>query len=58
MARQQQIGLFTQFTPTGGDPTAGANLRQLAGLTEQAGDIAFQVGAKKRAKEGELAGSQ
>jgi len=57
MAKRQQISLFGGFTPTGVDQTAGANLRALAGLSEQAGDIAFQVGAKKRAKEGALAGA-
>jgi len=56
--RQQQISLFSSFTPTGANPKAGANLRALAGLSEGVGDIAFQVGAKKRAKEGEIAGAQ
>lgn len=58
MARQQKISFFSQLRPTGVDPTAGANLRALAGLSEQVGDIAFQVGARKRAKEGAIAGAQ
>lgn len=58
MAKREQISLFGQFTPTGVDPTAGANLRALAGLSEQVGEIAFKKGAQIRQKEGALAGAQ
>lgn len=55
---QQKISLFGQFTPTGVDNTAGNSLRALAGLSDQVGGIAFQVGAKKAQKRGTLAGAQ
>lgn len=58
MARQTKIGLFGQLTPTGIDQTAGAKLRALAGVTGQIGQVAFQVGAKQREKQGRIEGAK
>jgi len=58
MPRQQQIGLFGKFSPTGVDQTVGDKMRALAGLSEQVGDIAFQAGAKQRSKEGAIEGGK
>lgn len=58
MARQTQIKQFGTFRPTGVDQTAGANLRALAGLSQQVGEVVFQQAAKQRVKEGKLAGAQ
>lgn len=55
--RQQKIGQFGQFTPTGVDPSAGANLRALAGISEGVADLAFQKAGKTARKEGTLAGA-
>ncbi len=55
--RQERIGLFSTISPTGVDQSAGQSLRALAGLSEQVGDIAFNIGAKKRQKEGQIAGA-
>lgn len=57
MVRQQKLSLYGQFTPTGVDQTAGAKLRAMAGLSEQIGEEAFQLGARKRVKEGQIAGA-
>ncbi|MCP4489286.1 MAG: hypothetical protein GY820_18530, partial [Gammaproteobacteria bacterium] len=54
---QQRIGLFSTISPTGVDQSAGQSLRALAGLSEQVGDIAFNIGAEKRQKEGQIAGA-
>jgi len=54
--RQQKLGFTGKLSPTGVDPNAGASLRQLAGIADQASQVAFNIGAKKRKKEGELAG--
>ncbi len=56
--RQKRIGLFSTISPTGVDQSAGQSLRALAGLSEQVGDIAFNIGAKKRQKEGQIAGAE
>jgi len=57
MPRQQKISMFSALRPTGVDPTAGARSQAISGLFEQAGDIAFQEGAKRREKEGRIAGA-
>ena len=46
MARQQKISLFGQFSGPGADQTSGTNLRALAGLSEEVGNIAFQLCSK------------
>lgn len=58
MAKREQISLFGQLRPTGADRAAGAKLRALAGLSDQAQSVLFERAAKKRAKEGALAGAQ
>lgn len=57
MARQQQISLFSALRPTGTDPTAGTSSRAISGLFQQVGDIAFGEAAKRRQKEGQVAGA-
>ena len=55
---QQRIKAFGTLAPTGVDTSAANTLRTMAGLTSQIGGIAFQEGAKKRQKEGQLEGAQ
>lgn len=50
--------MFGQLTPTSIDNSASNSLRALAGLSNQVGDLAFQVGAKKAQKRGELEGAR
>ncbi len=54
----KQIPFYGKFQPTGVDTSGAQRLQALAGLSSQVGDIAFQVGAKQRQKEGELAGAK
>ena len=57
---QKPIGYYGEFRPTGVDQSAARRFQALAGLADQVGDIAFQIGAKKAeqvgAEEGEKAG--
>ena len=55
---QKKIDFFGGLRPTGADTSGVDRLRTLAGLTNQVQDIAFEQGAKKRKKEGLLAGAQ
>ncbi len=55
---QTKIGFTGKLRPTGVDQTAGQNLRMLAGLSDQVGELAFNQVAKTRQKEGALAGAQ
>ena len=42
--RQERIGVYGGFTPTGVDQTAGAKMRALAGLGQTIGDTAMAIG--------------
>jgi hypothetical protein len=53
---QKRIDYYGQFTPTGVDTSQAKRLQALAGLAEQVGDIAFEVGAKIQTKRGQEAG--
>ena len=62
---QKRIDFFGQFRPTGVDPTAAQKFRALAGVAEQVGTIATQMGIQKSqenieaaGKEGALAGAE
>ena len=55
---QQKIKFFGGLQPTGVDTSTSDTLRAIAGFTSKIGDIAFAEGAKKRQKEGMLAGAQ
>jgi len=55
---QKKIDFFGGLRPTGPDTSGVDRLRTLAGLTNQVQNIAFEQGAKKRKKEGLLAGAQ
>ncbi len=55
---QTKIGFTGKLRPAGVDQTAGQNLRMLAGLSDQVGELAFNQVAKTRQKEGALAGAQ
>lgn len=56
MAPRKPIGYYGQFTPTGVDESAARRYRALAGLADQVGDIAFEIGAKKAKSKGEKQG--
>jgi hypothetical protein len=57
---QKPIGYYGEFRPTGVDQSAARRFEALAGLADQVGDIAFQIGAKRAekigAEKGEKAG--
>ena len=53
---QERIGFFGKFQAQAADTSGAERMRSLAGVVGQAGDIAFQIGAKKRTEEGKLAG--
>ena len=53
---QKPIGYYGEFRPTGVDTSAARRFEALAGLADQANDIAFNIAAKKRAEQGEKAG--
>lgn len=53
---QERIGFYGKFQAQAADTSGADRMRSLAGLVGQAGDLAFQIGAKKRAEEGKLAG--
>lgn len=53
---QKPIGYYGEFRPTGVDTSAARRFEALAGLANQANDIAFNIAAKKRAEQGEKAG--
>jgi hypothetical protein len=59
---QKPIGYYGEFRPTGVDTSAARRFEALAGLANQVGDIAFQIGAKKAeqvgAEKGEKAGRE
>jgi len=59
---QKPIGYYGEFKPTGVDQSAARRFEALAGLANQVGDIAFQIGAKKAeqvgAEKGEKAGRE
>jgi len=59
---QKPIGYYGEFRPTGVDTSAARRFEALAGLADQVGDIAFQIGAKKAeqvgAEKGEKAGRE
>tara|TARA_R110002124_G_scaffold4836_1_gene30351 strand:+ start:603 stop:2705 length:2103 start_codon:yes stop_codon:yes gene_type:complete len=49
---QKPIGYYGEFRPTGVDQSAARRFQALAGLADQVGDIAFQIGSKKAEKVG------
>ena len=53
---QKPIGYYGEFRPTGVDTSAARRFEALAGLANQANDIAFNIAAKKRAEQGQKAG--
>ena len=53
---QERIGFFGKFQAQAADTSGAERMRSLAGVVGQAGDLAFQIGAKKRSAEGKLAG--
>ena len=57
---QKPIGYYGEFRPTGVDQSAARRFEALAGLADQVGDVAFQIGAKRAekigAEKGEKAG--
>ena len=57
---QKPIGYYGEFRPTGVDQSAARRFEALAGLADQVGDIAFEIGAKRAekigAEKGEKAG--
>jgi polyhydroxyalkanoate synthesis regulator phasin len=59
---QKPIGYYGEFRPTGVDTSAARRFEALAGLANQVGDIAYQIGAKKAeqvgAEKGEKAGRE
>jgi len=59
---QKPIGYYGEFRPTGVDQSAARRFEALAGLANQVGDIAYQIGAKKAeqvgAEKGEKAGRE
>ena len=58
MARQPLIRTFGKLRPSGVDSSGAEVLARLAGLSGQAQDIAFGIGAEKAQKEGQLEGAQ
>jgi len=59
---QKPIGYYGEFRPTGVDQSAARRFQALAGLADQVGDIAFEIGAKRAekigAEKGEKAGRE
>jgi len=59
---QKPIGYYGEFRPTGVDQSAARRFEALAGLADQVGDIAFEIGAKRAekigAEKGEKAGRE
>ena len=53
---QKPIGYYGEFRPTGVDQSAARRFQALAGLADQANELAFNVAAKKRAEQGQEAG--
>jgi len=53
---QKPIGYYGEFRPTGVDQSAARRFEALAGLADQVNELAFNVAAKKRAKQGQEAG--
>jgi predicted transcriptional regulator len=53
---QKPIGYYGEFRPTGVDTSAARRFEALAGMADQANDIAFNIAAKKRAEQGQEAG--
>jgi hypothetical protein len=53
---QERIGFFGKFQAQAADTSGADRMRSLAGVVGQAGDLAFQIGAKKRTQEGKEAG--
>jgi hypothetical protein len=53
---QKPIGYYGEFRPTGVDTSAIRRFQALAGIADQANDIAFNIAAKKRAEQGQEAG--
>ena len=55
---QKPIGYYGEFRPTGVDTSAARRLEAIAGLADQVGDIAFQIGAKKAEQVGAEKGAK
>ena len=55
---QKPIGYYGEFRPTGVDTSAARRLEAIAGLANQVGDIAFQIGAKKAEQVGAEKGAK
>lgn len=53
---QERVGFYGKFQAQAADTSGADRMRSLAGLIGQTGDLAFQIGAKKRTEEGKLAG--
>ena len=53
---QKPIGYYGEFRPTGVDQSAARRFEALAGIADQVNELAFNVAAKKRAKQGQEAG--
>ena len=58
MARQERIGFYGKFRPTGVDTSGAEKLKALAGLSSQVSGMAFQEGTKQREKQGKIEGAQ
>ena len=54
----KQIDYYGQFTPTGVDTSTARRFQALAGLADQANELAFSIAAKGRKKQGVEAGIQ
>lgn len=54
----EKIDYYGQFTPTGVDMSAAKRFQALAGLADRANELAFNVAAKGRKKQGVEAGIQ
>ena len=54
----KQIDYYGQFTPTGVDMSTAKRFQALAGLADQANELAFNIAAKGRKKQGVEAGIQ
>ena len=52
----KQIDYYGQFTPTGVDTSTAKRYQALAGLADQANELAFNIAAKKRKEQGAKAG--
>lgn len=55
---QQKIGFYGQFQPTGVDTSQADKLRALAGISQQVGDVALQVGQKQAVAAGAKEGAR